>query len=261
MKKTGIWAITITISVVAMIFFVISNISSRTVTIPFKIVVELDVDGHTRNFSTIMTNSYTPRVRGNNSNMFGIKRGGYVKTNGEAFDIDLGDRGRAFVLPRMHIKDSLSERYGWILSKQFGYRPKENYQSFYKEDLLDFAKIEGRAYLYDRSKNEPINEHLFPLIVAFEDDSDASTLYIVDPNKLEEVFGANVTLKSLYMEMTKDTLVQGKIETQLPWLKNRTKAGFPRLSRRMPDGSLRSPRSTPLQYRINFTHFYAHSQY
>ena len=203
-----------------------------------------------------MANVYTP-VDPKGRSIAGGRIGGGVGTIGEALTIDLGKRGRAYVMPRVDINGTLSQRYRWILSKQFGFKVKRNYQSFSGQDLAEFAEVSGRVALHEFILKNGNSTRMVPAIIAFDDDSDPSTLFVVDPNQLNKVFGPNVTLDGIFLEMTSDSPTLGQIETYLPWLSKKREIAFPRLSLRMPNGNLRSSRDTPLKYRINHESFYA----
>ncbi|MER9135189.1 hypothetical protein NKI20_02605 [Mesorhizobium sp. M0830] len=58
----------------------------------------------------------------------------------------------------------------------------------------------------------------YPSLVTFTDISDPRTVQWVDPKNLSASFGPGVTLKRITLEITNDSVTEGKIEGVLRWL-------------------------------------------
>jgi hypothetical protein len=65
---------------------------------------------------------------------------------------------------------------------------------------------------------EPDN---LPLLVTFDDVTDPKSVKLVDPANLAGTFGSGFALKSITVEITDETVTEGKVESVLGWLKER----------------------------------------
>jgi len=58
----------------------------------------------------------------------------------------------------------------------------------------------------------------YPLLVAFTDINDPTTVRKVDPDNLAATFGPGVSLKRITLEITDEEVTKGKVDALLPWL-------------------------------------------
>ncbi len=78
-----------------------------------------------------------------------------------------------------------------------------------------------------------VSHSMYPTLVTFDDPSDPKSVRQVGPNNLAATFGSGVSLKGITLEITKERVTDGKIESVLPWIPayyGRPLANFPKTS-------------------------------
>lgn len=131
--------------------------------------------------------------------------GNYPKLRGEAVVVDLGKRGVFFAL--------LCSEKGWE-----GWETNIVFNSF-PVDIDNFAdKI--RYYTKLKEGHAVLPRRDYPKLSRFRDPSDRTSVQILDPDELDEVFGEGVELKNITIEMTTDPITKridqylSKIDTE-----------------------------------------------
>ena len=79
-----------------------------------------------------------------------------------------------------------------------------------------------------------------PLLVTFTDIKDPTTVKKVDPDNLAATFGPGVSLKSITLEITDETVTEGKVEKIFVW--------WPSLQNKQLDGSRYSTSGAEYQF-------------
>jgi hypothetical protein len=121
----------------------------------------------------------------------------YVK--GEAVFVDLGD-GRNLIALLASGPNAENTDYPKSVV------PTHFRLSYEDHDLVKYPSLQGR---WD------VPERYLPTFVTFEDLYDPKTTRVVPPHALEEVFGAGVRLRRVWVEMTGD-LITRRIEKEMP---------------------------------------------
>lgn len=174
-----------------------------------KIKVTVSVQDGTQIYSGSSVQKFTCSETINKAGMPSI--GGCV-IRGEAVPVKIGDKGYLFmlftqsILKEKRIYAEGGERYA-------GAYPMVH--ASYYTDAIQNCKSQA-----DKSEwnVEPENA---PLMVSFKDLDNPKSVIEVDPTDMLNVFGTGVTLISIHVERTKDSVTSGKIEKILPWLNNR----------------------------------------
>lgn len=116
---------------------------------------------------------------------------GYCELNGEALILDLGERGKLFIL----MNDWNTDHSG----------------------LAGHNDLVHRLAL-DLGQNRPVSQSDMPAMVRFRDINDPASVEVVNPEHLEQSFGPGVTLKSLTLTTPRNWDSPQLIATNLPWL-------------------------------------------
>ncbi|MCP4096561.1 MAG: hypothetical protein GY748_10005 [Planctomycetaceae bacterium] len=222
----------------------------RTATVRFKTIIALKVDGNTREFSSVMQVKYTRITK----SLMGA--GGGATLWGEAVVIDLGRRGKAYMLvsTRSH-NGNFSSSYHTAISQSFGIN--KSLGSLKQKDIEAYRNLTGRVPMInnDLYNNRPKTK--YPMIVAFKDENDPASLFVVDLKDMSPAFGRGVKFENVYLEITDEEITTGEVFKHLPWLKKKYKAGFETEPART-QTSKRIPRSErPIKWRINYNAFFA----
>jgi hypothetical protein len=82
-----------------------------------------------------------------------------------------------------------------------------------RDDVID---------VYDKiiasRKSVPLPPSLYPMLVTYRDNSDPSTIAVVNPGKLEEFFGPGISLQGIQFSITDDDTRYGQVAKVLPWM-------------------------------------------
>ncbi len=98
-----------------------------------------------------------------------------------------------------------------------GSEPQTNALAIFKDQLPRKGGERFSILSKSRFKQDIPRSHL-PLLVTFTDISDPATVQKVDPENLAATFGSGVSLKRLTLELTDESVTEGKIE-QLKFMK------------------------------------------
>jgi hypothetical protein len=142
-----------------------------------------------------------------------------------------------------------SSNYGYSVKESFGI--KNSLGSLTQEDIETLRNASGRVPLsnidFDDKKN------YYPMIVAFEDESDPKSIFEVKRDNMSSAFGSGVRFDNVYLEITKEEVTSGVVFQHLPWLKNKYKAGFGK----RPEGDKTRSYELPVKWRVNYNDFFA----
>ncbi len=132
---------------------------------------------------------------------FGGMDAGGCYVNGEALPLDLGKRGKIFLI----LRDG-PRRVG---------TPGRTLGDV--EKMVWHLGIGGDDRVRNRKCWTPAMDRL-PAFVAFQDRNDPKTVVQVDPDNLQPAFGDRVTFDNLWVCRTSKPVTRGRIERELPWL-------------------------------------------
>jgi hypothetical protein len=232
------------IAVMAMLAGCGESEGDRSATVRYRTIIALKVDGKTREFSSVMQTRYTRITQ----SLMGA--GGSVSDWGEAVVIDLGKRGKAYMLVSTKSRTGeFSDEYGFSLKESFGI--KNSLGSLTQEDIETLRTLSGRVPLSNINNTDKKN--YYPMIVAFKDESDPKSIFEVKRDNLSSAFGAGVSFENVYLEITKEDVSSGVVFQHLPWLKNKYDAGF----EKRPSGDKTPREERPAKWRVNYDAFFA----
>lgn len=144
-----------------------------------------------------------------------------TRYRGEATVVDLGQGRFLFAL--------IGEPTKYIALRTFNH-------SITERGFAAMARIRG-------SRDVP-REH-YPLLMTFTDIGDPTSLRALDPDNLAATFGPGVALTQVRLEITDETMTEGKVERLLAWL------DWPKVDPALNGGrweTLRYPNSSPRGY-------------
>lgn len=75
--------------------------------------------------------------------------------------------------------------------------------------------------LKNSRQKEDIPRDLYPLLVTFKDINDPASVQLVEPDQLTTIFGSDIKLKRITLEITDKPVTRGKVEKVLGWAKTR----------------------------------------
>jgi hypothetical protein len=180
-------------------------------TLNYRLTVEVDVEGATVTGSSVGTfgSGLLLTWFGSNSRAWGSLLAG------EAVGVDLGRRGRLWVLltrPGVDSGDYLDRLAGRLFMRA-GVIPK---------GVSNFGAWEFRRRAAAiRAYRTPIvlQPDEYPLFVRFRDESDPTSLELVHPENLAESFGPGVLLGRITFTVTDERVTRGA-QAALPWLES-----------------------------------------
>jgi len=175
----------------------------------FKAITVLEVDGELKEFYNVLQAKVVRLEEGQSALGFG----GRSKVWSEATVIDLGEKGRAYILNisyRPNSPTAISSIYPQALLTSFG--SKANLGNMKKEDVK-ILKQASKRYEFKMPGSRK------PTFVYFSDEADENSVKHLPLNQLSEVFGDGVKFLGFYIEKTNEEITDGKIIKYLPWLK------------------------------------------
>ncbi|WP_146198027.1 hypothetical protein [Caulobacter endophyticus] len=167
-----------------------------------------------------------------NVNAFPNGEMAHLNTLGDAIEIDLGGNVQLFVC-----------RVGWsydderIFLNLKGWSPDKYFDRLTSiQGDLDAPGGGKRGALARLRSSSPITVEAtdLPLIVRFIDPTDASSVQVIDPTKLQELIGVPIEFASATVEITRDK-VNRYIQKRLPWLAKNGSAAYLSTTTRYPD--------------------------
>lgn len=187
------------------LFVLAGCFNDDTATVRFKAITVLEVDGVEKEFYSVLQT----RIKLTPKSTIGFN----AKTRlwREATVLDLGERGRAYVIHTHFKPDAVggSSIYPAGLLKSYGL--EWTIGRLEEKDLSELKSVSGRVPLDYGNRT--------PVIVYFEDETDQNSVKYLDKNDLSAAFGEDVKLKGFYLEITDNSVTDGKILEYLPWLK------------------------------------------
>jgi len=193
---------------IALSLIILSACSDDSATVRFKAITVLEVDGEVKEFYSVLQSKVERIEKGQSVTGFG----GRSTLWDEATVIDLGERGRAYVVHasfKPGKSKSFSPIYPIALLRAFGSNATMGNLS--KDDISLLANGTGRHPLFvwrDRK----------PTIIYFEDEADQNSIKYLQHDNLSDVFGKGVKIKEFHIEVTNEEITDGEILKYLPWL-------------------------------------------
>lgn len=189
-------------------------LSYPSVTMKYRMTVEVDVDG------TVVSGSSVGRISAGIQPAW-LSNYSWVEScnleEGEAVSVDLGSRGRLWVLLSAG-KDSpnateSSHLMCTLVSGAFRRRGLVSDKGY--NDSRGFIRYWWTIYRHAEALVLEPDE--YPLFVRFRDEADPLTLELVRPDDLAASFGTGVRLRRVTIGITGDTVTRGA-QALLPWL-------------------------------------------
>ena len=144
------------------------------------------------------------------------------KTRGEAVSIDLGN-GKNVYMPLGHRMGGRMYASAIAIAFRHIYNPSLKKQPLEEKEKALFEVPYGTKvqWHYKWTKKRPDARgryYLYPLLVAFEDTDDPSSVFLVETERRDRIFGKAFEFKAIYLERVKeDTPLTLKIHDELPW--------------------------------------------
>jgi len=226
---------------------------TQEATVRFKSIITLTVDGQPREFSNVMQVYY----RGIGKSLLGYAT--RSKSWGEAIVIDLGKRGRAYVLPTNFSRtNSFGNVYPHALLQTVGINTSVG--GMKDEQYKILQSVTGRhTYKYENSMVDL--DIIRPLIVGFKDEADPNSIFEIKYDALERFLGAGVKYKSFELEITDNPITEGRLIKRLTWLNDPTKQCFQRSVDAMDVDDLPPREEWPLKWFMTCRKLYLPSTY
>ena len=146
-------------------------------------------------------------------------------TRGEAISIDLGNGKSAYML--LVDRQNLTRIYAGAIVRSFEpiYNPENSRMKTEKrEELLFKIPVGTRAeWKYKKTGFNPGGEYSgYPLLVAFEDKNDPTSVFLVETEKSTRLFNKTFKLNKIYVErVAASNPLTEVIENELPWVNPR----------------------------------------
>lgn len=163
----------------------------------FRITIMVDVNGETRSGSSVIEVSNRPQI------VRWLSWSTVISSmRGDAVFVDLGQGRNLIALLQLPTADSYGEHFGALPPRIFDFLPGGR-----PPPRMPFAvprELSGSD---------------IPLLVSFSDLNDPLSIREVPPDSLQSVFGQNVRLKRVTIEMTNDPVTR-HITDEIPWLQD-----------------------------------------
>lgn len=200
------------ISMVIMVLFGLYAFAFPSVTVRYRLTVEVAVDGKVHSGSSVIEATFAKEI----SWFSNYRERGSATARGEAVAVDIGEKGTLFAL----LRGVDNQRTGApeILLTAFPVRQGASDRSMI-DRIARVRTLSGRAQLVD-----------VPMLVRFRDIKDPTTVEQVDPLDLARSFGPGVSLHRATIEiadvgswpanalgLSGDPVTRG-IEKRLEWL-------------------------------------------
>ena len=173
-----------------------------TVSARYRLTLNAEVDGQPKSGSGVIeiTRIYNPTGQ-----LLEIEN----RIRGEAFALDLGEKGKIFALLRPT-----------ILGKD-GTGPINIIDTVWRDKIDAYPLSENKrrnfAALREASGTRDVMLDQLPMLVRFRDTNDPTTMEFLKPQNLEPNFGPGVKMTGATIEITRDEVTTG-ILRHLPWL-------------------------------------------
>lgn len=204
------------ISTLLISVFILAACSTNSVIVRYKAILTLEVDGKLKEFSNVMQVKYTKFEKG--QKITAQRRP--VQEWGEALVIDLGRRGRAYMLPIVFFDAGKKGTSGLftsaVINTVLGH---SDVRRLIPEDFGKLENFKGR-------RNLKIRNNALPTFVYFDDENEPNSIHHLDARNLQIYFGSEVNYISLEIESTNLGVTKGEIFKYLPWLASKDSLGI-----------------------------------
>ncbi len=243
-------------SVLSVIFFALTLsgcLESDEATLRFKVIAKAVIDEKPVENYSVMQITWTR----SSLNPFG--KGGASFATGEATVLDLGKRGKVFILPWMNNPDgSFGQYFEVALPQSFGL---ENRVS--KFDSADYAKLRSlkKGQKFIPNYRDPMTKRDFkPFMVMLRDPADPASVTEVTRENFAELFGPGASFEGIIVEITDEPVTKGVTMKNLPLLEERTRIWTQR-PRNLARLQLPPMSQRPLNWRMGPSLFFAFGNY
>lgn len=215
---------------------ILTGCGGNSATVRFKVIAMLEVDGEVKEFSNVMQVEYTRKERS------ALGYGGSTKIWGEALVIDLGNRGRAYML---------IDNYPASILRS--YDIKASVGNLKPEHLTELRNLSSEVK-WNYTNHFTKQEILYPKFIAFRNEGNPNSIFEIEDRVFSEYFGDGVKFLDLRLAVADEDITEGVLVSYLPWLSKKYKSGF----ERVPSGPDIPPREDwPLRWTTNYNSFYA----
>ncbi len=241
------------LSVVVFAFFLTGCLKSDEATLRFKIIAKAVLDGKpVENYSVM-------EITWSRSSLNPFSKGGSSFAKGEATVLDLGDRGKVFILPWMNNPDgSFGQYFEVALPQTFGLKNRVS-----KFDSADYAKLRAlkTGQKFTPNYYDSMTKRNFkPFMVMLRDHSDPASVTEVTRENFSKLFGPGASFAGITVEITDEPVTQGVTMKNLPLLKERSRIWTQR-PRNLARLQLPPMSQRPLNWRMGPSLFFAFGNY
>lgn len=189
------------------LFVLTGCFNDDTVTVRFRAIVVLEVDGEEREFSNVMQFKYTKLEPGN------VRQArSDIKMWGEAIIVDLDKRGKAYILPILYTEQQKFGTSTYFTDNLLRtLRDGKRLRDLKQTQLELLREFEGRKKLLVRGDYRPT-------FVYFKDETKPKSLHYLDAASLDVYFGQGVKFISAEIERTDANFTNGELAKHLPWI-------------------------------------------
>lgn len=149
---------------------------------------------------------------------------------GEAVTVDLGpERSKIFALLQSDDDVDWASNIFYRLSRDNYDQKRENNESKREQNIEEKYRhmlgIHEKIDIPKKYRRWPYagNGSSRPILVTFTDTSDPRTIIKLDPDNLEDYYGAGVKIKGIYVQLTNDPISTG-VSRIIPWITDVNKA-------------------------------------
>ncbi len=243
-------------SIFAVIFFTFALtgcFEDDSATLRLKIIARALIDGKPVENSSVM------EITWSHSSLNLIGKGGATYAKGEAVVLDLGQRGKVFILPWMNSPDgSFGQYYEVALPQSIGIKNR-----IAKFDSDDFAKLRnlktGREFT-PNYRFSMVDRDFKPFMVTLRDPADPATVTEVTKENFAKLFGEGASFKGVTIKITDEPVTSGVTMKALPLLKDRKRIWSQR-PRNLARLQLPPMSERPLNWRMGPSLFFAFGNY
>ncbi len=171
----------------------------------YRLTIDVDVGGRT------VTGSGVIQVSEPSTPHWLRQLGSAAHIKGEAVTVDLGIHGPLFVLLE-------GGRFRGVGALALGAFRSALPQPGFNAD-------EACAILSKLNKAAELKKDQLPRLVTFRDPNIRGSAVIIDPDDMEAAFGPGVHFAGARIELTKDAVTSGNVESKLPWLRHLPSSG------------------------------------
>ncbi|MCP4936155.1 MAG: hypothetical protein GY927_18625 [bacterium] len=219
----------------------------------FKITVSAVVDGESVHSTSVM------EITWSHSSLNLLGSGGISSAKGEAVVLDLGKRGKVFVLPWKNNPDgSFGQYYEIALPQTVGITSRIT--KFGKNDFARLRALEPGQKFTPDFYDKMAKKHFQPFMVMLGDPTDPATVVEVTKDNFADLFGANSSFEGITIEITDQPHTTGTVFAHLPLLKDRKRIWSQR-PRNLARLQLPPMSQRPLNWRMGPSLFFAFGNY